>query len=223
MPCIQKLSRRRPANPLRAVRRALWNVSRPIRAREGMWLTRGRNRRMPRVSTPAQNGSGPGKPRLRLAIRAARRRHNAPMPDIATALKAEIARVARKEIRSEVESLRKTVTQHRAHIAALRKRVEELERAVKKAGHAKPRAAASQSEEDSQALRFRAGGLASHRKRLGLSAADFGKLLGVSGQSVYKWEAGEVKPRRSQLQAIASVRKMGRREAVARLEAVGAA
>jgi DNA-binding transcriptional regulator YiaG len=70
-------------------------------------------------------------------------------------------------------------------------------------------------------LRFRASGLAGHRKRLGLSASDFGSLLGVSGQSVYKWEAGEVKPRRSQLQAIAAVRKLGRREAEARLAALG--
>jgi DNA-binding transcriptional regulator YiaG len=64
-------------------------------------------------------------------------------------------------------------------------------------------------------LRFPASGLASHRNRLGLSAADFGKLLGVSGQSVYKSETGEVKPHRAQLEAIAAVRKMGRREALA--------
>ena len=64
----------------------------------------------------------------------------------------------------------------------------------------------------------RAGGLASHRKRLGLSAADFGKLLGVSGQSIYKWEPGEVKPRRAQLEAIAAIRTLGKREALARLE-----
>jgi DNA-binding transcriptional regulator YiaG len=83
-----------------------------------------------------------------------------------------------------------------------------------------PRAAGmSEGSGEEAALRFRASGLASHRKRLGLSAADFGKLLGVSGQSVYKWETGEVRPRRSQLESIAAVRKLGRREALARLAA----
>jgi DNA-binding transcriptional regulator YiaG len=44
-----------------------------------------------------------------------------------------------------------------------------------------------------------------------------GVLLGVSGQSVYKWEQGKAKPRASQLKAIAAVRKMGKREVAERL------
>lgn len=148
------------------------------------------------------------------------------MPDIAAALKSEIARLARKEIRAELAALKKAAAQHRSHIAALRRSVDSLERSVKSAANvgAKPaggnsrRKAAADGEEDQHSLRFRAGGLASHRKRLGLSAADFGKLLGVSGQSIYKWESGEVKPRRAQLEAIAAIRTLGKREALARLE-----
>lgn len=138
------------------------------------------------------------------------------MPNIATVLKAEISRVARKEVRGELASLKKASAQHRATIAALRKNIEELQRALKRLQRS-----SSKTEEPANehtALRFRPGGLASHRKRLGLSAADFGRLLGVSGQSVYKWESGETRPRRSQLEAIAAVRKMGRREALAKLE-----
>jgi DNA-binding transcriptional regulator YiaG len=71
--------------------------------------------------------------------------------------------------------------------------------------------------------RFRAGGLASHRRKLGLSAEDYGALAGVSGQSIYKWEQGEVRPRAAQLQALATVRGIGKREAMARLEQVAAA
>lgn len=57
------------------------------------------------------------------------------------------------------------------------------------------------------------------RKKLGISAAEMGKLLGVSAQSVYHWETGKTKPRASQLQAIAAVRKMGKRAVAAKLEA----
>ena len=40
---------------------------------------------------------------------------------------------------------------------------------------------------------------------------------GVSALSVYKWESGKTRPRARQLEAIASLRKMGKREAQARL------
>jgi len=69
-------------------------------------------------------------------------------------------------------------------------------------------------------LRFSAKGLAAQRKRLGLSAAAVAALLGVSGQSIYKWEEGKTRPRASQLPAIAALRKMGKREANARLAAL---
>ncbi len=49
------------------------------------------------------------------------------MPNIATVLKAEIARVARKELRSQTDSLKKSLASHRTEIAALKKRVRELE------------------------------------------------------------------------------------------------
>jgi len=48
-------------------------------------------------------------------------------------------------------------------------------------------------------------------------AKDYGKLIGVSGLTVYHWEAGKAKPRRRQLPAIAAVRGLGKREAAARL------
>jgi DNA-binding transcriptional regulator YiaG len=66
-------------------------------------------------------------------------------------------------------------------------------------------------------LRFRVSGFATLRKKLGVTANEMGVLLGVSGQSVYKWEQGKAKPRASQLKAIAAVRKMGKREVAERL------
>lgn len=65
--------------------------------------------------------------------------------------------------------------------------------------------------------RFSAQRLAKHRASLGLSAQDYGRLVGVSGQSIYKWEAGDVRPRATQIEALASVRALGKRAAAARL------
>lgn len=63
------------------------------------------------------------------------------------------------------------------------------------------------------------GGMAANRKRLGLSAADFGLLVGATGQSVYAWEAGKSKPRGKNLAAIAALRGVGKREVLKRLAA----
>lgn len=144
------------------------------------------------------------------------------MPNIAAVLKDEIARIARKEAKAQTAEFKKASAQYRAHIAALRRRVDDLERQLKRASKAAVRAdpAAEDGEDDDQptARRFSATRLAAQRRKLGLSAADFATLLGVSGQSVYKWEHGESRPRAKQLEAIAALRGIGKREAQARLE-----
>ena len=45
------------------------------------------------------------------------------------------------------------------------------------------------------------------------------QLLGASALSVYKWESGKAHPRAAQLERIASIRQLGKREALARLTA----
>lgn len=143
------------------------------------------------------------------------------MPNIAAVLKGEIARIARKEIRAETGEFRKASAQHRTHIAALRRRIDELERQLKRVGKTAARAPAAVAEEEESASgtarRFSATRLAAQRRKLGLSAADFATLLGVSGQSVYKWEHGEARPRARQLEAIAALRGVGKREAAEQL------
>src|SRR6476620_8695312 len=110
--------------------------------------------------------------------------------NIASALKQEISRVARKEVRAEVQSLKKASSQYRSDIAALKRRVMTLERLVGRLGRGKATASPVDTGEAPTALRFSAKGLAAQRKRLGLSAADAGRILGVSGASVYNWEDG---------------------------------
>lgn len=147
------------------------------------------------------------------------------MPDIATALKQEITRLARKEQRSNTDSLKKALATYRSEIAALKRRVADLERGQKRVSGvvAKPAHKADPNEGQDSNLRFRAAGFAQHRKRLGLSAREMGLLLDTSALSVYKWEAGAAKPRAKHLAAIAGIRKIGKREARKRLEELAAA
>lgn len=140
------------------------------------------------------------------------------MPNLGSVLKAEITRLARKEIRNAVDPLRKTNAAHRREIAELKRRLASLQRELK--ASRKPIRQTSDDSSQEKASRFSAEGLKSLRARLGLSAAAIGQLVGASGQSVYNWEAGKVRPRATQRAALASLRGIGKREAVKRLEAM---
>src|SRR5688500_3931973 len=119
------------------------------------------------------------------------------MPNIASVLKSEIARLARKEVRAETDSLKKLSSQYRADIAALKREVKALQRQLKSvsrsAGRARPDSGRDEGGDERQ-LRFSAKRLAAQRNRLGLSAQAFGALVGVTGQSIYKWEASNARP-----------------------------
>ena len=147
------------------------------------------------------------------------------MANIATALKAEIARVARKEIRVETESMKKAISSYRTEIAALKKRSQALEMALRKVTKTSAKAAPIESGEDvgQRKVRFSAKGLATQRARLGLSAHDCGRLVGASGQSIYNWESESARPREAQLAKLAALRGIGKRTAAQRLEKLAAA
>ena len=147
------------------------------------------------------------------------------MPAFANQLKVEISRLAKKEIRNETQALKKTSAQYRSEIGVLKRRLSALEAQLKKIGRGSKGKESSVAavQNESTALRFRQAGFAALRKKLDLSAGDMAKLVGVSAQSVYHWESGKSRPRASQLQAIAAVRKMGKRAVAAKLESEGLA
>jgi DNA-binding transcriptional regulator YiaG len=143
---------------------------------------------------------------------------------IATALRAEISRLAKKEAKVLAEPLRKQVTTlrrdnaaHKASRTTLERRIVALERLVRSA-----RIAEASPVEGKAKHRFSPARLKAQRERLGLSAADFGALVGCSGQSIYLWESGNTRPRPAQLARIAVVKALGKREAQARLAALQA-
>jgi DNA-binding transcriptional regulator YiaG len=147
------------------------------------------------------------------------------MPNLAVALKTEISRLARKEIKSNTSSTKGAVAQFRRDIAKLKRlmEVQQKEIAFLKAQERK-RLGQPQStngdEEELEGVRHSARSVRGQRKRLRLSAADFGKLVGVSGLTIYSWERGNRRPRKERLAALVAVREMGRREALAKLAAM---
>lgn len=140
------------------------------------------------------------------------------MPNIGNVLRDEILRLSRKETRSQVEPTRKVSARQRKDIAELKRQVEQLQRQVALLSRRSLAAPATPAESTTSKVRFTAKGLRTHRERLGLSAGEFGKLVGVSAQSIYNWELEKARPRAEQLSKVAALRGMGKREAQARLE-----
>ncbi len=142
------------------------------------------------------------------------------MANLTQVLKSEIARLARKEVKQEMASVRKAATQHRRDIAELKRQIKDLQKRISKlkTQQGKPSKSVQVESEEGERFRFSAKGLRSHREKLGISAADYATLVGVSAQTIYLWEREKTRPRRSQMPAVAAVRKLGVREAQRRLE-----
>jgi DNA-binding transcriptional regulator YiaG len=137
------------------------------------------------------------------------------MTSFSNFLKSEITRLAKKEARALVEPLRKANVSYRRDIAELKRQVTLLQRQVGAVSRTTAKATAPSA--DAKPTRFVAKGLRSLRARLGVSATDFGKLAGASGQSIYNWENGKAVPRKAQLAALAPLRSLSKKQAQARL------
>jgi DNA-binding transcriptional regulator YiaG len=146
------------------------------------------------------------------------------MPNIAALLKSEISRVARKETRAETAALKKTTSTQRSEIAALKRRAQVLEQELKRLLKSLPKVETPKvGDDESTVTRFSAKGLASQRRRLGLSAHELGLLIGTTSQSIYNWEDGKARPRAKYMPAIAALRTLGKKGAAAHLQTLKAA
>lgn len=146
------------------------------------------------------------------------------MPNLASILKDEIRRLARKVVRADTLAHRKQLAQARRDIAQLKKLTRAQGRTIAFLEAQEKRRVSRRpaSPEEARGARFSAKWLKAHRRKLGLSAAKYGKLVGVTGLSVYNWEKGSTKPHPRQLAALVAVRGLGKREAQKRLELLGA-
>ena len=161
------------------------------------------------------------------------------MASLANALKEEISTHARREVRRQTAPADKAMARCARDIAALKREVQALKHELaslrtpqpgptvppKKTSDRTPpsRRAASKvsatstSAKPSPRSQFSGEALKAHRERLGLSADNYGKLLGASGLSIYNWEQGKARPRKSSVDAWTAIRRIGKREAAQRL------
>jgi DNA-binding XRE family transcriptional regulator len=140
------------------------------------------------------------------------------MSNIAVPLKSEIIKLARKELSRQVRGMKKASVDNRREIAVLKQTIVKLQQQIER-GHGTVSEKSTRHFESEHRVRtrFTPKGLSSERKRLGLSADNYGKLVGVSGQSIYNWEGAVVHPRKNHVRRIATVRGIAKREAQARL------
>ena len=139
------------------------------------------------------------------------------MPNVNAVLNEQIRRLSRREITAGTKVIKRATGHYRRDIAALKRQVAQLAKLVGTLQKQVPSQTPTPPAEIVQKARLRIDGLKAHRARLGLSAKDYGKLMGVSGLTIYHWEAGKSKPRRSLLPRIVAVRGIGKREALQRL------
>jgi DNA-binding transcriptional regulator YiaG len=146
------------------------------------------------------------------------------MPNIAKVFREEIQRLAKRQVRAELNTVRrdsvrlkKTVADLRRQVAALNRTSREL---VKKVTPVVAIKETKEATEKAAKLRPTAKSLKKLRARLGLTQVQFGKLLGVSGQAVVQWARteGRIRMRKTTLSALAGIQNIGKREAWRRLE-----
>jgi DNA-binding transcriptional regulator YiaG len=149
------------------------------------------------------------------------------MSNVVKILKAEIARISKKEAKSATQAIGKSNTWLRRTVADLKKRVLLLEKENKRLIAALKKFQVAQPEkvetEEGKKARFSSRGIHSLRKKLRLTQADFGKLLGTTPHAVYLWEKkiGALNLRDKTKAAILSVRALGAREAKEELAELG--
>jgi DNA-binding transcriptional regulator YiaG len=137
--------------------------------------------------------------------------------NFASVFKDHVIRLARQQARKEVAKLKKASAQHRRDLAALKRVIANLQKQVKNAGAPVQAGAAESQPEALENVRFSARSVKAQRQKLGLSAKDFGKLVGVTALAIYNWEQGKSRPRAHHLANFVAIRGIGRREAYQRL------
>ena len=135
------------------------------------------------------------------------------MADFIVALRAEIRKQARKELRASLDQTRKLVAGHRREIAKLKQELKDAHKRITFLESCERRRLEEAETSSDVSLRFSSKSVHTHRQRIGFSAEDYGKLVGVSAQTIYQWERGRSRPRKPQLAVLARLRTIGKKEA----------
>ncbi|MFH1567636.1 MAG: helix-turn-helix domain-containing protein [Gemmatimonadota bacterium] len=145
------------------------------------------------------------------------------MPNIGQVLRDEIMRLARKEVRAQVEALRQQVRGLRETVKGQQAILQKVEKALDKmvdqsSSGARASLYAPAPADEATRLRVTPASVRRHRLRLNLSQAELGQLLGVSTNSIVRWEAGTSHPRAQHRTALVRLRDLKARDVGRMLE-----
>jgi len=142
------------------------------------------------------------------------------MGKVEEAVRSEIMRLVRRELRGVVVPLARDVRQLKRSMGRLSKSVARLERVVaaqvREAEAGRDRLGAS--EEEAKTARLSAGLIRKLRTRLGITQGQLAVLVGVSPGAVAQWEQGMISPRGQNRASLVALRKLGRRDVRRMLE-----
>lgn len=139
------------------------------------------------------------------------------MNTFSNAFRAEVVRMARKELKPELQGMRKAIAGHRSEIAALKREVKSLTSQLKTARRQtkvggvtassdQPKVSKSPAREE---FVFAPEMLTQMRNALSATQLEMAALLAVSGLSYGRWEKGQTHPRPKQLAKIEELVRMG--------------
>ena len=149
------------------------------------------------------------------------------MSNIAQVLKAEILRLAGKVVREQTSKLKTDAVRLKKGNVMLRRDIAQLKRdnvLLLNAEKRRQQAAPQIAPEEAGKARITAKGIRAMRKKLGLSQAEFGRLVGVTVVAMGLWERkeGALRLRDKTRAGILALRGIGAREARQRLELLAA-
>ncbi|MGA2958325.1 MAG: hypothetical protein ABSF48_21685 [Thermodesulfobacteriota bacterium] len=132
--------------------------------------------------------------------------------NIESAIKSEIQRLAKKEIRATFIPLRREVRGMRLKLSGLSSGILSLNRMAKELHLEKAKPKLEATPEEVKASRLTPDRIRGLRKKLGISMRELGILTGASLSSILSWEKGKFKPRGEKKAALVALKKFRKRE-----------
>ena len=135
------------------------------------------------------------------------------MAKIEGVIKAEIMRLAKREVRAVFRPLKREVWQMSTKLSGLSKGIASLNRMAKELHleeKAKPKLEATA--EEVKISRLTPERISRLRKKLGISQRELGILTGATIGAVLSWEKGKFRPKGEKKAALVALRKLKKRE-----------